>query len=53
MVAFCDGRTQFLRNIVDAGVYAQLVTASHSRAGNVFGWTAKYPLSDADLRELK
>jgi prepilin-type N-terminal cleavage/methylation domain-containing protein/prepilin-type processing-associated H-X9-DG protein len=53
MVAFCDGRTQFLRNIVDAGVYAQLVTASHSRAGNLFGWTAKYPLSDADLRELK
>ena len=53
MAVFCDGRTRLLADRIDTGVYAQIITASHNRAGSLFGWTPKYPLSDADLRDLK
>lgn len=51
-VVFCDGRTRFLRDGMDAGVYAALVTAATQRITDIEGWTPK-ALNDSDLRDLR
>ena len=49
VVAFCDGRTRFLKDTLDPSVYAAAVTSSNLGAGTIPGWTQKSLLSDSDL----
>lgn len=56
MAAFCDGHTAFLTDSLAASVYAQLVTADHSRQStgsivpmaNAAAWNPKQPLQAGD-----
>lgn len=55
VAAFCDGKTQFLKDSLKAGVYAQILSWNHpSVSGTVpySGWGADsfWPLSEADLQ---
>ena len=49
-VAFCSAQVRFLKDTLDAGVYAQIVTSSNAAAGAISGWTPRAPpISEADL----
>jgi prepilin-type N-terminal cleavage/methylation domain-containing protein len=52
-VAFCDSRVRFLKDTLDPGVYASLVTSSNVAASASIpaGWTPKSPISEADLNQ--
>lgn len=50
VAALCSAEVRFLKDTVDAGVYAQLITSSHTGAGTINGWTPRYPISEADLK---
>jgi prepilin-type N-terminal cleavage/methylation domain-containing protein len=52
VAAFCSAEVRFLKDTLDPGVYAQLITSSHfgSGSGNVNGWSPRVPISEADFK---
>lgn len=60
VAAFCTSEVRVLQDNLDRAVYGQIISSSHAAAGwpttgnswdmTYNGWTAKYPISDADLK---
>ena len=52
VAAFCSAEVRFLKDTLDPGVYAQLITSSHFGSGswNVNGWSPRVPISEADFK---
>lgn len=51
VAAFCSADVRFLKDTLDPGVYAQLITSSHAVSGaTVNGWSPRVPISEADFK---
>jgi prepilin-type N-terminal cleavage/methylation domain-containing protein len=51
VAAFCSAEVRFLKDTLDPGVYAQLITSSHAVSGaTVNGWSPRVPISEADFK---
>lgn len=51
VAAFCSAEVRFLKDTLDPGVYAQLITSSHAASGGtVNGWSPRVPISEADFK---
>jgi len=50
VAAFCDGHVGFLKDSLNATVYAQLLSQDHVKSANQWSAATRYPLSEGDFQ---